>query len=47
MPESEINLVDAVSKMNPRLDENSFTHKQDQKEIQTRLDALFGNKKDT
>ena len=46
MPEAEIEVMDQVNKMNPYLDENTFTHKQEQKDIEGRIENLFGKGKE-
>lgn len=43
MPETEANMIDAVSKMEARPEEMAFQAKKEQAEIADRLNSLFGN----
>lgn len=42
MPEVDINLLDAVNKTGARPDEGSLTYQNEEKDLQHRMNVLFG-----
>lgn len=42
MPEAEINILDAVNKVDARPEEASFSLKAQERDVRNRMDILFG-----
>jgi len=42
MPDSEVNIIDAVNKSEARPEDESFAAKTEEKDIRNRMDILFG-----
>jgi len=42
MPESEINILDAVSSLDARPEDTSYNFKTEEKEVNKRINTLFG-----
>ena len=46
MPESEIHVIDAISKMDARPEDSAYSFRQQEQDVKKRLNVLFGKEEE-
>ena len=46
MPESEIHIIDAVTKLDARSEDTSYSFRQDNEDTKSRINILFGKEEE-